>query len=106
MNFEIVRSADGKEIGKIDVRQVLDEIQINSVDVDESHRRKGVASDMMRELIERARELACTKITLEVREGNTAARKLYDKFGFEEVGKRENFYSNPADDAILMDKEI
>mgnify|MGYP002582415600 FL=1 len=43
-------------------------------------------------------------MTLEVRESNLAARRLYEKNGFEIVGKRKNYYEKPAEDAILMSK--
>ena len=42
---------------------------------------------------------------LEVRESNAPARGLYTKMGFEEIGKRKYFYSNPVEDAICMRKE-
>ena len=41
-------------------------------------------------------------ITLEVRPSNTAALKLYEGFGFEQVGERKNYYSNPAENAVLL----
>ena len=43
---------------------------------------------------------------LEVRENNTAARKLYEKTGFVEVGMRKNYYSNPTENAVLYKMEI
>ena len=43
-------------------------------------------------------------LTLEVRDTNLAARALYHKFGFEEVGRRKNYYDKPTEDAILMTK--
>ena len=41
-------------------------------------------------------------ITLEVRESNNAAIRLYEKLGYKEVGRRKNFYSDPTENAILM----
>lgn len=41
-------------------------------------------------------------VFLEVRVSNAPARKLYEGFGFEEIGKRKYFYSNPIEDAICM----
>ena len=41
-------------------------------------------------------------MTLEVRESNTPAIGLYRKLGFEEVGRRKGYYTNPKEDAILM----
>ena len=41
-------------------------------------------------------------LTLEVRPSNTAAVKLYEGFGFEQVGERKNYYSNPTENAVLL----
>ena len=53
-------------------------------------------------LIETAEEKNCAFISLEVRPSNTAAVHMYKKLGFEIVGKRRNFYSSPAEDALIM----
>ena len=39
---------------------------------------------------------------LEVREGNTAARALYESVGFTTVGVRKNYYKNPTENALVM----
>jgi ribosomal-protein-alanine N-acetyltransferase len=39
---------------------------------------------------------------LEVRESNTPARKLYETEGFNQIGLRRNYYSDPPEDAIVM----
>jgi ribosomal-protein-alanine N-acetyltransferase len=46
----------------------------------------------------------CARVTLELRKSNSVARALYEKYGFVAVGERPNFYSNPSENAILMDK--
>lgn len=46
------------------------------------------------------------KVWLEVREGNSIAINFYEKFGFQVVGKRNNFYNNPTENALLMQKTI
>ena len=43
---------------------------------------------------------------LEVREKNEAAQGLYKKFGFTPCGKRKGYYSNPTDNAVLMNKKM
>jgi tRNA threonylcarbamoyladenosine biosynthesis protein TsaB len=45
-------------------------------------------------------------VWLEVREGNEQAIRFYHKHGFQQVGKRNNFYQNPAENALLMQKTI
>ena len=94
------------EIGNIAAWLILDEIQINDVLVDEAYRRNGIASAMLEKLFDFACEHACKKITLEVREGNTPAIKLYKKHGFKQVGMRENYYQDNGENAILMDANI
>lgn len=98
--------SDNTEIGKIEAWLVIDEIQINDVIVNEAYRRNGIASAMLEKLFDFAREHACRKITLEVREGNTPAIKLYEKHGFTQVGKRENYYHDNGENAILMDANL
>lgn len=92
-----------EEIGHLEAWLVLDEIQINDVLVNESYRRMGIASTMLKKLFDFARENSCKKITLEVREGNMPAIKLYEKHGFKQVGIRENYYQDNGENAILMD---
>lgn len=94
------------EIGHLEAWLVIDEIQINDVLVNEAYRRMGIASAMLEKLFDFAREHACSKITLEVREGNTPAIKLYEKHGFTQVGKRENYYQDNGENAILMDANL
>lgn len=91
------------QVGCVDARLVLDEIQINDVAVNEEFRHQGIASAMFERLLEFAREHSCKKISLEVRADNEVAQALYRKFGFVQVGLRKDFYTNPTDDAILMD---
>ena len=45
-------------------------------------------------------------LTLEVRAGNGPAIQLYLKHGFEQVGRRKNYYQRPREDAILMTREF
>ena len=66
------------------------------------HRRGGAASALLRELICLVRESDGLFLTLEVRESNLPARRLYERFGFREAGRRRQFYSDPCEDALLL----
>lgn len=70
------------------------------------YRRQGVGRKLVSALIDSARELEVSELTLEVRESNEPAKKLYASFGFEEVGRRKNFYNNPTEDAIVMNLSL
>ena len=45
-------------------------------------------------------------IFLEVRETNRAAYQLYSKIGFQEIGRRKNYYSEPVEDALMMKHDL
>ena len=80
---------------------VLDEGHILDIAVRPKFRRCGVAETMIKELCGRLEKTGVVSVMLEVREHNAAARSLYAKLGFEDVGKRKNYYKDPQDDAIL-----
>jgi ribosomal-protein-alanine N-acetyltransferase len=64
------------------------------------HRKLGVASRLMVDLVESARDHGVRHLTLEVRESNEAALELYRKFGFEPAGLRKAYYT--TEDALVM----
>jgi ribosomal-protein-alanine N-acetyltransferase len=45
-------------------------------------------------------------VTLDVRVSNSVALMLYRKFGFEQIGRRKNYYRFPVEDAIIMEKKL
>jgi ribosomal-protein-alanine N-acetyltransferase len=78
-------------------------------------RRKGVGRKLLGRLIQSARTKGCRKMELEFRQGNLAARRLYEKAGFVLAGRRKSFYDgygNPGSnskeerDALLMECKI
>lgn len=99
----LVAVLENKAAGFINVRSIGGEIYINNIAVSGSFRRKGVGDGLLSAL-EKASE-AYEFITLEVRQSNIPAIRLYEKHGFRQVGKRKNFYEKPTEDAILMTKD-
>lgn len=89
-------------IGYAGMQYVLDEGYINNIAVAADFRRRGVASALMDRLISAAKELSLAFLTLEVRRSNASAIALYEKYGFERVGLRRDYYSLPREDAVLM----
>lgn len=90
-----------KLCGFICAQSVAGEWEIENVVVDAEFLRQGIASALMLALIQRAREEGASAVTLEVRESNLAARRLYEKHGFCVVGRRRLYYKVPDDDAML-----
>ncbi len=87
--------------GFISAQAVVGEWEIENVVVAAQWLRRGIGSELIKALMKRARNQAATAILLEVRESNRAARGLYEKRGFREVGRRRTYYADPVEDAIL-----
>lgn len=101
---ELVAAFDdnGELIGYAGLMNVLDEGYISNVAVKGDFRRQGAAQALINALIERAKSKELAFMTLEVRESNLAARSLYKKIGFLDVGVRKNYYFKPTENAVLM----
>lgn len=93
---------DGRLLGYAGMHAVLDEGYIANIAVDNACRRKGVATLLLNRLVEEALERRLGFLTLEVRESNAPAISFYKKNEFGLAGRRKNFYSAPAEDALLM----
>ena len=88
-------------IGAAGLIQSMDEADIMNVSVAKDARRQGIASKLLTALLDEGKKIGINAFTLEVRETNTSARALYEKFGFENAGTRKDFYTNPADNAVI-----
>lgn len=97
---------ENKFAGYIGAFNVFGEVSITNVAVAENMRKKGVATALLEKLEETARLENADFITLEVRASNEKAINLYKKNGFQRVGERKDFYSNPKENAILMTKSL
>ena len=87
--------------GFICAQAVAGEWEIENVVIAAECLRRGVASSLLRELIQRAHGRVASALLLEVRESNLPARRLYEKHEFREVGRRRAYYADPVEDAIL-----
>ena len=102
----LVATEEGRVIGYVGMMCVLDEGQIINVAVHPDARRRGVGKALMCFAEKYAKERGIDFLSLEVRESNTAARKLYSSLGWNECGIRKNFYSHPIENACVMIKSI
>lgn len=85
---------------------VLDEAQIINVATHPDCRGRGYAKDVMSAVFDECKKREIAFISLEVRESNEAAIKLYKSFGFTVEGKRKDFYKNPRENALVMIKKL
>jgi ribosomal-protein-alanine N-acetyltransferase len=98
----VVRRPGDEVVGYIIFWHIREDVQVNNIAVHPDFRGKGIAEALMRHVISRVRKNGATFMTLEVRPSNAAAVTLYKKLGFEILGTRKNYYTNPNEDAYLM----
>lgn len=98
----IVAKEKEEVLGYIGMYISFQEGNITNVAVNPNYRRKKIGQNLIREILERAKQIGVTDVILEVRETNAAAICLYEKMGFEEAGIRKNFYEKPLENAIIM----
>ena len=93
---------EGRLIACCGIWQSFEDGDITNVAVEEGSRRKGCARRLLLELMRRAKLCGVENFTLEVRESNLPAVRLYESLGFTVEGNRKNFYRDPAENALIM----
>jgi ribosomal-protein-alanine N-acetyltransferase len=94
-----VAERSGQVVGFLAWRRTsAEEAEILNLAVAPSARRQGIAT----RLVEETAAAAGGSLWLEVRRSNVAARKLYEKLGFQEAGLRPKYYPDPPEDGIVM----
>lgn len=84
---------------------IIDEVHIATIAVDPDYRRLKIGQKLLAAILKDALAMGAQHAFLEVRETNIAARSMYRRFGFQEVGKRPHYYSDSQEDGILMNLE-
>ena len=92
----------GAVMGYAGLLVVADEGYITNVAVFPEYRRQGVAAKILEIYLNFAQANQLAFLTLEVRPSNEAAIALYQRHGFEEVGRRKNYYDLPKEDALIL----
>ena len=89
-------------LGYVILRRAGDEGELLRIAVSNDARRRGIADSLMGAALDFAKENALASVFLEVRESNKAAVSLYIKWGFKPIHLRKGYYSNPTEDAVIM----
>jgi ribosomal-protein-alanine N-acetyltransferase len=101
-----VAESDGRVVGFLIARYVLEEIEILNLAVHPDFRRCGAGSLLLSEALDRFSRKAATKVFLEVRESNVAATSFYSRHNFTVAGRRPRYYAAPPEDALMLALEI
>jgi [ribosomal protein S18]-alanine N-acetyltransferase len=104
----LTRNGPDRTVGFVVGRIILgdSEAEIYNIGVTEGSRRLGIAKTLLAEFLKRGKRAGVESVWLEVRSLNAGAIAFYEENGFQARAKRRNFYSNPVDDAILMERDI
>ena len=102
----VATTPSGTILGYAGLLVILDEGYITNVAVLPEYRRQGIAGELLGVFRRFAEGNKLAFLTLEVRESNAAARALYAKYGYNEVGVRKNYYDHPKENAIIMTLEF
>ena len=81
---------------------LVDELHVNTLVVDFPFRRHGLGRQLMQHVLGDAARHGARRATLEVRESNVAARRLYEGLGFSVTASRPGYYSEPEEDALIL----
>lgn len=101
----IVALDENELIGYSGIAIAGDVADIHTLSIVPTHRNRGIASEMLRQLESWAMEKGIHAFMLEMREGNAEAQPLYEKHGYSIVSRRDNYYA-PGIHALIMRKEV
>jgi len=98
--------ADEQIIAYAFLRLAADELHILKIAVTPAWRRRGIATRLTKRCLKTGAEQGAISAHLEVRPSNTPAVGLYQKLGFEVIGRRHNYYRDSQEDALVMMKNL
>jgi ribosomal-protein-alanine N-acetyltransferase len=102
----LLSEAGGKTIGFLIGRQAADEAEILNLAVVKESRRRGEGGALLEAALEEFRARGVSRVFLEVRDSNEAGIAFYGKHGFSKIGRREGYYREPFESAIVMEKNF
>jgi ribosomal-protein-alanine N-acetyltransferase len=108
-HFLLAKQVPPSEVGSVSIVGylcfwvVFEEVRLMNLAVIESMRHKGIAKALVRQALEVGLAQAAVCAVLELRASNHAAHALYRSLGFRDVTTRPTYYTNPTEDALLME---
>jgi ribosomal-protein-alanine N-acetyltransferase len=97
-----VAELDGRVVAMLVAWLIVDEIHIATIATHSDFRKQGIGKKLLLHTLQSAKAEGALTSFLEVRESNDAAIRMYRKFGYVESGRREGYYKDNGEDAILM----
>ena len=104
LSLWLVALDDATVAGYVGSQSVQGEADMMNVAVHPDYRRKGIARQLVTELVAALAKKSVHSLALEVRASNAPAIALYEQLGFIQVGLRPNYYRNPKENALILKK--
>ncbi len=100
----IVAVSAGRIVGYAGLAAAGDQADVQTIAVSGAMQRAGIGSAMLTELLGEAARRGVTAVFLEVRADNPPAQAMYERFGFERIGLRRDYYDDGTDAIMMMRK--
>jgi ribosomal-protein-alanine N-acetyltransferase len=100
--YTVAEDADGALVGYAGLMAVAGSGDVQTIAVARPHWGTGLGARLLALLIEQAAAAGCEELLLEVRVDNPRAQRLYERFGFQRIGLRRNYYQPSGVDALVM----
>ena len=104
-SYEIWLMFEGnQQVGHGVVQVIIDEAHLLNITVKPESQGRGLGLRLLEHLMSRAYQLNARECFLELRDSNRAAYRLYERFGFNEIGRRRDYYpvAGGREDALVM----
>ena len=105
LSLWLVCEDEGTVCGYVGSQTVLGETDMMNIAVAPEYRRRGIGEMLITQLLKKISREGSRSLSLEVRCSNLAAISLYEKLGFQQVGRRPGYYIHPKEDALILRKE-
>ena len=100
--YYTVKTSSGELVGYAGTWHIMDEGHITTIAVKKDYQRKHIGEAIIHRIIEDCYREGVKYLTLEVRESNFPAIKLYEKYGFQSLGTRKGYYQDNNENALIM----
>lgn len=105
-NVYMTAEDNGKIIAYCAITALYETADLCNIAVKEEYRHCHIAEKLLEKCVMSCKDKGVTRILLEARKSNVPAINLYKKMGFMEIGIRKDYYREPCEDAVIMQKML
>lgn len=102
----LLRDARSGLVGFCVWQEVADEAHVHNLAIDPARQGRGLGRRLLAACLGLAASRSARRALLDVRRGNAPARALYGRLGFRETGRRTAYYTEPMEDALLLEADL